>query len=207
MGTGKTAVGRALAAALDAEFVDTDEVIEQRHGPIPRIFVDQGEAAFRALEAALAEELAAGSGRVISTGGGMLLADSVAQRLGSTGRIFCLVASPETILARVQADRSGERPLLDVDDPARRIAQLLGERATRYGVRTDRHRGSSGAGDRRRRTRAVHRLRQRPGTLSRRTQRFSVAPIPSMEQRRIEPSPSHSGGVRAAPTPPGFPSR
>lgn len=134
MGTGKTAVGRALAAALDAEFVDTDEVIEQRHGPIPRIFVDQGEAAFRALEAALAEELAAGSGRVISTGGGMLLADSVAQRLGSTGRIFCLVASPETILARVQADRLGERPLLDVDDPARRIAQLLGERATRYGA-------------------------------------------------------------------------
>ncbi len=134
MGTGKTAVGRAAAAVLGAEFVDTDAVIEQRHGPIPEIFAEHGEATFRAHEAALADELAAATGLVISTGGGMLLAAEVADRLGSTGRTFCLVASPDTILARVRADGVAERPLLDVDDPAARIAELLAAREASYGA-------------------------------------------------------------------------
>lgn len=132
MGTGKTAVGRAAAAVLRADFVDTDVVIEQRHGPIPTIFAEQGEAVFRAYEAELAEELAARSGLVVSTGGGMLLAAGCAERLASTGRIFCLVAAPETILERVRADGVAERPLLDSPDPEARIEALLAERAERY---------------------------------------------------------------------------
>ena len=132
MGTGKSAVGRAAAAVLRATFVDTDTVIEQRHGPIPEIFATEGEATFRRYEAALAAELAASNGLVISTGGGMLLDAAVATLLGSTGRIFCLVASPETILARVEADGVGGRPLLDDDDPAARISELLAARSDAY---------------------------------------------------------------------------
>ena len=56
----------------------------------------------------------------------------IRDRLGSTGRIFCLVASPDTILARVRADGVAERPLLDVDDPAARIAELLAARQASY---------------------------------------------------------------------------
>ncbi|MEM9464190.1 MAG: shikimate kinase [Actinomycetota bacterium] len=134
MGTGKTAVGRAAAAVLRADFVDTDAVIAARHGPIPEIFAERGESVFRGYEAALADELAARSGLVISTGGGMLLAEDVAARLGSTGRVFCLVASPETILARVRADGVADRPLLDTADPAARIRELLAERSARYGT-------------------------------------------------------------------------
>ena len=134
MGTGKTAVGRAAAAVLRADFVDTDAVIEKRHGPIPEIFAEHGEAAFRAYEAELAEELAASSGLVISTGGGMLLAAECAELLASTGHIFCLVATPQTILDRVSADGIAGRPLLDTEDPEARIAALLAERAERYGA-------------------------------------------------------------------------
>ena len=132
MGSGKSAVGRAAAAVLQREFVDTDAEIERRHGPIPEIFAREGEAAFRRFEAALADELADRRDLVVSTGGGMLLDPAVADRLASTGRVFCLVASPATILERVRADGIAGRPLLDVDDPEARIEMLLAERADRY---------------------------------------------------------------------------
>ena len=50
MGTGKTTVGYQLAQKLGMEFVDTDEMIESRHGPISRIFAERGEGEFRAIE-------------------------------------------------------------------------------------------------------------------------------------------------------------
>jgi shikimate kinase len=59
MGTGKTTVGRLLAAQLGYEFVDTDDLIEMRLGrPIAQVFLELGEAAFRQTEAELAQELA-----------------------------------------------------------------------------------------------------------------------------------------------------
>ena len=132
MGSGKTAVGRALAASLDREFVDTDTAIEAVRGPIPSIFRYQGEEAFRAHEAELAVELAARRNLVVSTGGGMLIDEEVADRLASTGRIFCLAASPATVLARVREQGLADRPLLDVADPEGRITELLAERSARY---------------------------------------------------------------------------
>jgi shikimate kinase len=58
MGTGKTAVGREVARRLGRRFVDMDAEIEARAGkPIPRIFAEDGETAFRRMEAALCEEL------------------------------------------------------------------------------------------------------------------------------------------------------
>ena len=58
MGTGKTTVGRLLSDLLDMEFVDTDALIESRHGPIPGIFLELGEVGFRDLERDIAGELA-----------------------------------------------------------------------------------------------------------------------------------------------------
>lgn len=134
MGTGKTTVGRLLAAQLEYEFVDTDDVIEGRNGPIPQIFREHGEGEFRRLERELAEELAGRERLVISTGGRMMVDAVNATRLGATGDVFCLTASVDTILARVVADDLAvERPLLGGSDTRARISELLAERAEAYG--------------------------------------------------------------------------
>jgi len=133
MGTGKTTVGRLVAEKLGREFVDTDSVIEERHGPIHEIFEQHGETAFRDFERDLARELGQRSGLVIATGGRMLLDPDNFRALSRNGRIFCLVATPEEIYDRVTRDPSGvNRPLLEVADPKQRIVELLDERALDY---------------------------------------------------------------------------
>ncbi|GAB4448547.1 MAG: shikimate kinase [Anaerolineae bacterium] len=134
MGTGKTTIGRLLAGQLGYEFVDTDVLIEERQGrTIPEIFAELGEAAFRRMEAELAVELGRREGLVISTGGRLMLDPANAAALGRRGRVFCLVASPEEILRRLQSDTDHPRPLLAGDNPGERIAALLAERAAGYG--------------------------------------------------------------------------
>jgi shikimate kinase/3-dehydroquinate synthase len=133
MGTGKTTVGRLLAKDLGFEFVDTDILIEQRHGLIADIFAKLGEDAFREIERVLAAELATRTGLVISTGGRMMLDPGNVRALSANGRVFCLVATPEEVLERVTSDSSGiERPLLEVPDPRQRIVELMSERDPEY---------------------------------------------------------------------------
>lgn len=133
MGTGKTTVGRQVARKLGMEFVDTDEMIESRHGPISQIFAERGEAEFREIERGIARELAAKTGLVIATGGRMLLDPANREALGANGRIFCLVATPEEIHERIVNDETRrDRPLLQVEDPKERIVELLVERQDGY---------------------------------------------------------------------------
>jgi len=133
MGTGKTTVGRLVAEKLGLEFVDTDLVIEERHGPIHEIFEREGESAFRDIERALAQELGRRIGLVVATGGRMLLDPENFRALSQNGRIFCLVASPEVIYDRVSRDPSRvSRPLLEVEDPKQRIVELLDDRRPDY---------------------------------------------------------------------------
>ncbi len=133
MGTGKSTVGRLLAQRLGYEFVDTDAVIEARHGPIPTIFRDHGEARFRLIEQQVAAELGGRSRLVIATGGRMMLDPTNVSSLTANGRVFCLVATAEEILQRVTSDDTlSDRPLLDVPDPRRRIRELLEERDPLY---------------------------------------------------------------------------
>lgn len=131
MGTGKTTVGRVLAARLGAAFVDTDAVVEERHGPIPAIFADRGEAAFRDLEREVASELAQRSGLVVATGGRLMVDPVNAEQLGRTGRVICLTATPDTILERIGAQIE-TRPMLAGGDARSRIESLLSERSAAY---------------------------------------------------------------------------
>ncbi len=131
MGTGKTAVGREVARRLGREFVDMDVVIEAHAGkPIPRIFAEDGEPAFRQMETALCEELSARDGLVIATGGGALVNPANRAAMMRSGVVVCLVASPDEILNRVGGDAS--RPLLQVPDPRARIVELLAARREAY---------------------------------------------------------------------------
>lgn len=132
MGTGKTTVGRLLAAQLGRPFVDTDDLIVERDGrSVADIFNEDGETRFRELEAEVAAELAGRRGLVVATGGRLMLDPANAAALGATGPVFCLAAEPAAILERVAA--GGEpRPLLAVADPERRVMALLQRRAAAY---------------------------------------------------------------------------
>ena len=131
MGTGKTAVGHRVAHQVGRPFVDMDAMIEQRTGkPISAVFAEQGEPAFRLMEAELCRELAALRGLVIATGGGALVPVTNRQALAGSSLLICLTASPELILERLVD--AGDRPLLAVPDRLERIRDLLGQRAEAY---------------------------------------------------------------------------
>ena len=127
MGTGKTAVGREVAARTGRPFVDLDDLIEQRAGKsIPEIFAQDGEPAFRALEAAICGEMAAPAGLVIATGGGAVVNPANREALAAGGTVICLEADLETILQRV--GRGDDRPMLAGPDRVARIRELLAAR-------------------------------------------------------------------------------
>ena len=140
MGTGKSTVGRILAHRLEMDHIDTDKMIERRHGPIPRIFEELGEDGFREIERAIATELSTDVGYVISTGGRFMLDPENVAVLRDANRIFCLVAELDVIMERVMRRRSS-RPMLAGDDPQTRVEELMKERAEGYAqfesVRTD----------------------------------------------------------------------
>ena len=133
MGSGKSTVGRLLAQRLGFAFVDSDDLIEARDGrSVAAIFSEDGEPYFRRLEAEITGELALRRGLVIATGGRLMLDAGNAAALGGTGKVFCLVAASEELLARLESE-PGRRPLLDVADPLARIRALLQEREAAYG--------------------------------------------------------------------------
>lgn len=132
MATGKTTVGRVLAEQLGFELVDTDTLIEDRHGPIPQIFVEYGEEEFRRMEREVAAELADRERLVISTGGRMMVDPVNVAALAGSGDVFCLTASVDTIVDRLQAAGTDSRPLLAGHDLRTRVLELLAARAAAY---------------------------------------------------------------------------
>jgi shikimate kinase len=131
-GSGKTTVGRQVAAALGTTFVDLDEAIERRAGKsVSRIFAEDGESAFRALEAELGGQVLAGPPAVVAPGGGFFAADSTRALARAAGLVVYLQTDPAEAARRLGG--AAGRPLLDGDDPQARIALLLASRGALYG--------------------------------------------------------------------------
>ena len=131
MGTGKTAVGRELARRLGMRLIELDTEIEKAEGmTINEIFSRHGEPYFRDRETEMVKRFAKQDNLVISTGGGVVLREENMKALREKGVIVCLTASPETILRRIST--SDERPLLKVDDPLKKIKDLLEYRRPYY---------------------------------------------------------------------------
>lgn len=131
MGTGKTVTGRALAAKLGREFLELDEIIENKEGiSVREIFERKGEPYFRKIEQEAVKESAGRDGVVISAGGGAIIDKKNLENLKKNGLIVCLDASPGVILDRTKDLDS--RPLLNVLNPEEQIKELLKKRASYY---------------------------------------------------------------------------
>jgi len=131
MGTGKTEVGKELSRLLDMKLIDVDTEIEKsRKLTINDIFKKFGEPRFREIETEMIKNLSEKKNIIISTGGGAVLKQENMNALRKNGVIVCLTASPETILKRTS--RNNDRPLLQVENPLKKIKELLNFRKPFY---------------------------------------------------------------------------
>lgn len=120
MGAGKTTVGRALAKRLRWNFLDLDDVIEQReHKRVAEIFASSGEPAFRRMEsaalAALLQDHQAGSDLILALGGGAFVQKQNRDALISAGAITVLLEAPVEELRRRCQGEHKVRPLAQQD--------------------------------------------------------------------------------------------
>ena len=134
MGSGKTVVGRRLAAKLGWRHIDLDREIELRAGrKIPQIFATEGEEAFRALEVSLTPSYFSLDGVVLSPGGGWITNPGLFESLPSDTLTVWLKVSPAEVVRRTSSGfGAGTRPLLQDADPLARATALLVDREPLY---------------------------------------------------------------------------
>lgn len=131
MGTGKTTIAAQVANRLGMKYVSTDGLIEKREKrTINEIFTDSGEEYFRDVESEVVRELSGREGLVIDTGGGVVLREENLEALKSGGVVICLTADEDTVIARTKKYK--HRPLLNVEDPKRKVRDLMARRAPFY---------------------------------------------------------------------------
>lgn len=110
--SGKTTIGKALAARIGKRFADTDELIVGTTGKsIPEIFEKEGEKVFREIEKKVICDIAVNDGTVIATGGGVILDEKNVLALKRNGVIVYLDRKIDNLIA------TDSRPLSsNVDD-------------------------------------------------------------------------------------------
>lgn len=131
MGAGKTTIGRMLAQAMQLEFIDTDHELQDRTGvDIPTIFEFEGEAGFRKRERLIIDELTQKHSVVLATGGGAVLDADNRRHLAARGIVIYLHCSPDQQYERTYRDKN--RPLLQTEDPLKKLNELMEVREPFY---------------------------------------------------------------------------
>ncbi len=131
MGAGKSTIGKYLAQQLHLTFADTDTEIERRTGAdIPWIFDVEGEEGFRDREQQVVEEMTQWDDVVLATGGGVVLREANRSALASRGFVIYLHATVQEQTRRTRHDK--RRPLLQTEDPAAVLRELMAVRDPLY---------------------------------------------------------------------------
>jgi shikimate kinase len=131
MGTGKTLIGKLLAARLKKQRLCLDDMIEWKVGkPITQIFNEEGEDFFRSIEKEMVEAVSHDRDAIIDAGGGVVIDQENIRRLKEHGIVICLKARPEVIYERTKGLL--HRPLLNTPNPVESIRELLGKREKYY---------------------------------------------------------------------------
>ncbi len=133
MGSGKTAVGTALAKRLGVPFLDSDAAIVQAANmSIAEIFERDGEAFFRARESEVLSRLLVGQVGILSTGGGAYLSAANRELIHTKGVALWLKADTDLLWNRVRHKTT--RPLLRTADPRATLEELVAKREPSYAL-------------------------------------------------------------------------
>lgn len=133
--TGKTTLAKLLAERLAWDWIDADVEIERRSGKsIAQIFAEQGEPAFRDIEAQVIADLCRRDRLVVAAGGGAPLRPESRRAMREAGKVVWLSAAPETILTRMSGDATtaARRPDLTDKGPLQEILHLIEVRTPIY---------------------------------------------------------------------------
>lgn len=140
--SGKTTVGRRLAGLLNYRFVDCDHQFRARYGEISAFVRNYGWPEFRRRESLILRELCAQSHLVVATGGGVILAEENRRLLQQSGKIWALLARPETVYQRLLSDsgtNDAQRPSLTASDGLwEEVVTTMHERCPLYLATADR---------------------------------------------------------------------
>ena len=133
MGSGKTAVGKALAAELHVAFKDSDQEISlAANRSIAEIFERDGEPFFRSVESKVLERLLQGPPCVVSTGGGAFMCGNNRALISKLGISVFLSADLDLLWERVRSKDT--RPLLKTADPKATLTRIFEGRKDQYAL-------------------------------------------------------------------------
>lgn len=111
-GSGKTTLGKQLARVLDYDFVDTDELLEERFGAtVAQLFAIRGEVFFRKEENKLIGELTQRKTLVVATGGGAACFHNSIQLMNASGVTIYLKTEKPELANRLHRAKQ-KRPLV-----------------------------------------------------------------------------------------------
>ena len=131
MGSGKTSIGKILANKLNYNFIDVDKMIEKvAKKSINKIFEDEGEVYFRALEEKITINILSNKKTIVSLGGGAIVNNNIRNSIKKNSYNIYLKVSIDDLKKRLQNSKT--RPLINKENLNNKLINLLDSREKFY---------------------------------------------------------------------------